>query len=237
MHSLVLAHFEFRLALALALGALLGVERQFHHRAAGTRTNALVALGSALFVLMAQNITHDASAPGRVAGQIITGIGFLGAGAILREGTSIVGLTTAATVWCAAGIGTLAGLGSWYEACVGTLFVLTANVMLRPLDRLINRLTAPANTAPATQDYRMRIELLTAPTAGAGPPLPAVLALLNSWHLLTLRVSETAPVLVRATVRLPTDTILFGQLLAALAAVPGVGKVSGEPLVSLLVTE
>ncbi|QKG51878.1 MgtC/SapB family protein [Hymenobacter sp. BRD67] len=233
MQSAVLVQFEFRLALALVLGAVLGLERQLHHRTAGTRTNALVALGAALFVLMAQSITNDASAPGRVAGQVITGIGFLGAGAILREGTTIVGLTTAATVWCAAGIGTLAGLGSWYEACVGTLFILTANVLLRPLDSLINRFTAPAALAPATQDYRVRIELLPALPAGAGPPLPAVLALLNSWHLLTLRVTETTPPVVQATLRLPTDTAPFGQLLAALAAVPGVAQVSGEPLMAL----
>ena len=136
-----LQQFEYRLALALVLGAVLGLERQLHHKAAGTKTHALVSLGAALFVLLAEGIPGDASAPGRVAGQIITGIGFLGAGAILRgDSTTVTGLTTAATVWCAGAIGTLAGLGSWYEALIGTGFILVANVLLRPLDVFINRL-------------------------------------------------------------------------------------------------
>ena len=226
--SLVLQPFELRLALALVLGAVLGVERQLHHRAAGTRTNALVALGAALFVVLGQNIPGDAAATGRVAGQVITGIGFLGAGAILREGTTIVGLTTAATVWCAAGVGMLAGLGNWYEACLGTLFALAATVLLRPLDRIINRLTTRAAPVPAIQRYRLRLEL-AAPPAGAGPPLPAVLALLTRWPPQALRVTETAPTRVHADVRLPAaPDPAFVELLAALAAVPGVGYVSGE---------
>ena len=226
-NSVVLQQFEFRLALALALGAVLGLERQLHHRSAGTRTNALVALGSALFVLTAQNIIGDSAAPGRVVGQIVTGIGFLGAGAILREGTTVIGLTTAATVWCAAGIGMLAGLGNWYEACLGTLFILAANVLLRPLDILINRFTARNTPVAPTQDYRLRIELLPPPN-GANSPLTAVLALLNSHQLLSLRVSEGLPVLVQAVVRLSTKATDFPELLAALAAQPGVGLVSGE---------
>lgn len=217
-----------RLALALALGAVLGVERQLHHRAAGTRTNALVALGAALFVLLGQNLPGDAAATGRVAGQVITGIGFLGAGAILREGTTIVGLTTAATVWCAAGVGMLAGLGNWYEACLGTLFVLAANVLLRPLDRFIDRLATRAAPVPATQRYRLRLELAAPPT-WAEPPLPAVLALLTRWLPQALRVTETAPPRVHADVHLPAaPDPAFAQLLAALAAVPGVERVSGE---------
>ena len=142
MHPLNLYQFEYRLA--LALGAVFGLERQVRHKAAGTKTHALVALGAALFVLLAEGIPGDASAPGRVVGQIITGIGFVGAGAILRRDSSTVtGLTTAATVWCAGAIGTLAGLGSWYQALIGTGFILVANVLLRLLDLLINRLGQP----------------------------------------------------------------------------------------------
>ena len=164
----ILHQFEFRLALALLLGAVLGVERQIHHRSAGTRTNALVALGAALFVLIGQNFSGDASATGRVAGQVITGIGFLGAGAILREGTTVVGLTTAATVWCAAGVGMLAGLGNWYEASLGTVFVLAANVLLRPLDRLIDRMTAPKTAVAAAAPL---VAPLIAPVSAPAPVL------------------------------------------------------------------
>ena len=98
MLPLNLHQFEYRLALALALGAVLGMERQLHHKAAGTKTHALVAVGAALFLLLAEGMPGDALAPGRVAGQIITGIGFLGAGAILRRDSSTVtGLTTRAS--------------------------------------------------------------------------------------------------------------------------------------------
>ena len=101
MHPLTLYQFEYRLALALVLGAVLGIERQLHHKPAGTKTHALVAVGAALFVLLAEDMPGDASATGRVAAQIITGIGFLGAGTILRrDNTTITGLTTAATIWC-----------------------------------------------------------------------------------------------------------------------------------------
>src|SRR6516165_4844399 len=97
------------LGVAVSLGAAIGFERQWRNRLAGLRTNALVALGSATFVVF-EALMPDAS-PTRVAAQVVSGIGFIGAGLIFREGLSVRGLNTAATLWCSAAIGVLAGAG------------------------------------------------------------------------------------------------------------------------------
>ena len=99
-----------RLATALLVGVVIGVERQWRQRMAGLRTNALVSIGAAGFVVFSTTVSGDNS-PTRVAAQIVSGIGFLGAGVILREGINIRGLNTAATLWCSAMVGTFAGAG------------------------------------------------------------------------------------------------------------------------------
>jgi len=101
----------FRLGLALALGSAIGFERQWNQKMAGLRTNALVALGSCGFVVFSTLIGQGD--PTRMAAQVISGIGFLGAGVILREGISVHGINTAATLWCSAMVGTFAGAGFW----------------------------------------------------------------------------------------------------------------------------
>jgi len=99
-----------RLATALLVGVVIGVERQWRQRMAGLRTNALVSIGAAGFVVFSTTVSGD-NRPTRVAAQIVSGIGFLGAGVILREGINIRGLNTAATLWCSAMVGTFAGAG------------------------------------------------------------------------------------------------------------------------------
>ena len=129
-------HVLLRLAAAAALGAAIGFERELRDREAGMRTHLLVALGSCLFTLVSAYGFHEFLAeggnvvradPSRIAAQIVTGIGFLGAGAIIREGLSVRGLTTAASLWVSAAIGMAAGAG-YYEAAVAatalTLFAL-----------------------------------------------------------------------------------------------------------------
>lgn len=106
--------FAIRLLIAFVLGALVGVERQWRQRQAGLRTNCLVAVGSAMFVMMGGLIGGADGSQGRVAAYVVSGIGFLGGGVILKEGFTIRGLNTAATLWCTAAIGTLAGLG-WFR--------------------------------------------------------------------------------------------------------------------------
>ncbi|WP_369373896.1 MgtC/SapB family protein [Promicromonospora sp. Populi] len=136
-----LVDLTLRILIAIGLGAAIGLERQWRTRAAGIRTNALVSVGSALFVIVgAVGLGAGPGAdPTRVAAQVVSGIGFLGAGVILRDGFNIRGLTTAATLWCAAAVGTLAGAGLEDLALVGTVAIIATNTLLRPLSKLVNR--------------------------------------------------------------------------------------------------
>ncbi|KAA5971570.1 MgtC family protein [Pantoea sp. M_9] len=122
---------------AMMLGALIGAERQWRQRMAGLRTNALVATGAAVFILSSVSASPDS--PGRIAAQIVSGIGFLGAGVIMREGMNIRGLNTAATLWCSAGIGVLCGVGNFWHAAAATLIILCANILLREAAQRINQ--------------------------------------------------------------------------------------------------
>jgi len=124
--------FAFRLGAALALGATIGLERQWRQRTTGLRTNALVAVGAAMFVIMGGLISGDGN-QGRVAAYVVSGIGFLGGGVILKDGFNVRGLNTAATLWCTAAVGTLAALGQVGLAAVGTAAVLASNLLLLPL--------------------------------------------------------------------------------------------------------
>lgn len=129
-----------RLSTGIGLGTVIGIERQYRARMAGLRTNALVAAGATLFVLLSANGFAGATAdPTRVAAQIVSGIGFLGAGVILRDGLNVRGLNTAATLWCAAAVGALAGAGMYPTALAGTVGVVTVNVVLRMVGRVIDR--------------------------------------------------------------------------------------------------
>ena len=122
---------------AMMFGALIGAERQWRQRMAGLRTNALVATGAAVFILSSVSASPDS--PGRIAAQIVSGIGFLGAGVIMREGMNIRGLNTAATLWCSAGIGVLCGVGNFWHAAAATLIILCANILLREAAQRINQ--------------------------------------------------------------------------------------------------
>lgn len=124
---------------AFVLGSLIGAERQWRQRTAGLRTNALVALGAAAFVLLEGMAVPAAGNSLRIAAQVVSGIGFIGGGVIFREGLTITGLNTAATLWCSAAIGVLCGSGFAKEAAVGAGFVLLANVLLRPVAHKLER--------------------------------------------------------------------------------------------------
>ncbi|GAB7185778.1 MgtC family protein [Kitasatospora sp. Ki12] len=138
MHTLTTVEFLVRLATGVACGALIGVERQWRARMAGLRTNALVAAGATLFVLYSEAV-GDTGSPTRVASYVVSGIGFLGGGVILRDGAGIRGLNTAATLWCSAAVGVLAAAGKLDLAVLGTLMVLGVHLVLRPAGRLLDR--------------------------------------------------------------------------------------------------
>ena len=125
--------FALRLLSALLLGALVGLERQWRQRMAGTRTNALVAAGAAAFVMCGLLLDNDSSARGRIVSYVVSGVGFLGAGVIFKDGANVRGLNTAATIWCSAAIGALSGLGAQKLALILAAAVLATNMVLRPL--------------------------------------------------------------------------------------------------------
>jgi putative Mg2+ transporter-C (MgtC) family protein len=114
----------------------------------------LVAVGSALFVMLAA-LTPGDSSPTRIAGQIVTGVGFLGAGVIMRSGLNVRGLNTAGTIWCSSAVGTMAGSGFFWQSIAGAAVVLAINILLRPLVALINR--QPVD--PSEQEYRYSLQL------------------------------------------------------------------------------
>lgn len=146
-----LTYFQATLNLAFAalLGGLIGSERQMRQRMAGLRTNALVALGAAGFVTFAALFPDDIN-PTRVAAQIVSGIGFLGAGIIFRDGFNVHGLNTAATLWCSAAVGMMAGAGHMPYAAILTAMIVFINVALRPIVKVFNKFTS-------TETYKDRL--------------------------------------------------------------------------------
>lgn len=133
-----LADTAISLSAAFIFGGLIGLERQYRQRTAGLRTNILVALGAAIFVDAANRLTgHDGAV--HVMAYVVSGIGFLGAGVIMREEGNVRGINTAATLWTSGAVGACAGADLILEAGLATIFVLAANTLLRPVVSLINR--------------------------------------------------------------------------------------------------
>jgi len=125
------------LVAAVVFGALIGLERQLRRHPAGLHTNALVALGAAAYVIAAVLI-GDNTGPARVAGQVVTGVGFLCAGLIWHEGGTVRGMNTAATVWCSCAVGVFAGFGMIWWAALVTALVVLANIVLHYVEHRIS---------------------------------------------------------------------------------------------------
>ncbi|HEX6975310.1 MAG TPA: MgtC/SapB family protein [Vicinamibacterales bacterium] len=129
-----------RLILAALLGAVFGLEREVRQKTAGLRTNILIAVGAAVFTIMSIEMAHPTTGdPARIAAQIVTGIGFLGAGAIMRTRAGVQGLTTAATVWVNAAVGVAAGGGQYHLAFIATAVTLIVLLAVGPLEGIIER--------------------------------------------------------------------------------------------------
>lgn len=131
--------YTLRIVVAFLLGGMIGLERQYRQKSAGLRTNTLVSIGAAAFVMLSHNLIGEHGDPSRVAGQIVTDIGFLGAGVIIREGASIQGLNTAATIWCSAAVGSLVGAGFYDYGIVTAFSVILTLIILRPLAMKLSR--------------------------------------------------------------------------------------------------
>ncbi len=133
-----LIEFSIRVGLAAVAGLLIGAEREISGKSAGLKTNSLVALGACVFVLVSLTFQGDEYVDTtRVLGQVVSGIGFIGAGTILQHGKSIKGLTTAATIWCSAGAGCLAALEMYKELLVVCIIIITINYAFGVFERKV----------------------------------------------------------------------------------------------------
>lgn len=135
---MTLFEFTLRLTLAFILGAAIGTERQWRQRMAGLRTNMLVCLGACMFVALGVKVGGDAA--GRVISYVVSGIGFLGAGVIMKDGLNVRGLNTAATLWCSAAVGASCGMGFIAEAAIVSAFVILTHILMRPVGIVLSRL-------------------------------------------------------------------------------------------------
>jgi putative Mg2+ transporter-C (MgtC) family protein len=142
------------LAAAFVLGGLIGAERQYRQRGGGLRTHVLVAVGAATFVDIGMHLNGNAGAT-QIIAYVVSGVGFLGAGVIMKQGSNVWGLNTAATLWCSAAVGACAGADLAFEAVALTGFVLAGNTLLRPLVNAINR--APINQGGTEAIYEVRL--------------------------------------------------------------------------------
>ena len=148
------AEFAINLGTALLAGVLIGLERQYRQHPAGLRTNALVSVGAALFVSL-DGLSHLAGGTTRMAPYVVSGIGFLGGGVILRDGLNVKGVSTAATLWCTAAVGVLAGAGHPGHAIAATVTVLAIHLALRPISHRIDERTRASGDIETL--YRLRV--------------------------------------------------------------------------------
>jgi putative Mg2+ transporter-C (MgtC) family protein len=219
MHSNLL-EMVLRLLLAVVLGGLIGIEREAHRRPAGLRTHILVSLGAALFTVVSETYSGPHSDPSRIASQIVSGIGFLGAGTIIRQGSIVRGLTTAASLWTTAAIGMAAasrGSGLIYLAIVASIIVFITLSLMNRLERaMIGR-------------QEVRDLVVTLPGGRAG--MLSVLEVLGRFGVPVMGVAsdeiESGALVARIQVRIPAG-IDEAALNSELAALPEVRSVNWE---------
>jgi len=224
----LMSHWQFlaNVLVALAMGIAIGLERQWRQHSAGLRTNALVAVGAAMFVSITL-LMGDTANPTRIASYIVSGLGFLGGGVILREGLTVRGLSTAATIWCTGAVGTLAGAGYPIESVIGTAAVLGIHFGLRPI---AERIEIMRKMAPDVEtSYRLRVR--------CRPDNEAVIRTILLRHISSkermsvqgLSTDETnpaAPVVVAEIFATRRNDRVMEELVARVSIEPDVSEVS-----------
>jgi putative Mg2+ transporter-C (MgtC) family protein len=206
---------------AFVLGTLIGAERQYRQRSAGLRTNVLVAVGASAFVDLA-NRPGGADGSVRVIAYVVSGIGFLGAGAIMKEGMNVRGLNTAATLWASAAVGCCAGADMVAQAALLTIFVLGGNTLLRPLVNAIDRIPIDEKSSEASYDL-----LVTADSAAVATVREALLEKLEAANYpvrdssVIYRSGETADI-TATLVSLSIEPNELDAVAASLAGMRGV---------------
>jgi putative Mg2+ transporter-C (MgtC) family protein len=207
-----------RLLLALLLGTLIGAERQWRQRAAGLRTNALVCFGAAAFVDLGSTVAPGST---QIIAYVVSGVGFLGAGAIMKDGGNVRGLNTAATLWCSAAVGACAGAGEMLDAVFVTVVLIAINIVLRPLSRYIDRRSLAALDTHTL--YRLRIICSNEDKRAAEQEITRAVAS-RSLVLRDLRaepVEETGNTIVQAVLESSTrDPVVMNQLADEIRGLP-----------------
>ncbi len=207
-----------RLLLALVLGAVIGAERQWRQRAAGLRTNTLVCFGAAAFVDLGSTVAPGST---QIIAYVVSGVGFLGAGAIMKDGGNVRGLNTAATLWCSAAVGACAGAGEMLDAVFVTALLICINIVLRPLSRYIDRRSLAALETQTL--FRLRLTCSTKRRMDAEIEINRAVAA-RSLVLRELRVEqveETENSIVLAILESSTrDASTVAELAEELRAIP-----------------
>ena len=217
--------FLLRIAVCFTLSFCIGLERQWRRRNIGLRTNVLVCIGSFLFVTTGIGTTGDIN---RIPAQVVSGIGFLGAGVILRDGMNIRGLNTAATLWCNAAIGVMTASGLLVEAAIGTLFILIANIVLRFIGRKIMK----KQNINAMEEYTLKIKCMEEKEI----ILRTLLLQLLSQEQITLtnlesKTIENETVKIYATVQLEQHNHhLLEQIINRISVEPGITNIGWQKL-------
>ncbi|MEE7463862.1 methyltransferase [Methylobacterium fujisawaense] len=209
------------LLVAFVLATLIGAERQYRQRTAGLRTAVLVAVGASAFVNLGIRLTGPDRGVKTVA-YVISGIGFLGAGVIMKEGMNVRGLNTAATLWCSASVGAFAGADLQLEACLVTGAVLACNTLLRPLVNAIDRAPLREDQTEATYE----VQVTTAPSE-AGPAQDLLVERLEaaSYPVSNLVIEERGGNAINVVATLMASTVNAGELdavIAELSRAPGI---------------
>ncbi|HEY9722775.1 MAG TPA: MgtC/SapB family protein [Oscillatoriaceae cyanobacterium] len=218
----VLSHLIIlKLVVSCGLGGLIGLEREYRQKTAGFRTHMLVALGSTMFTLLSASSFFWNADHSRVAAQIVSGIGFIGAGAIMRQGLSVRGLTTASTLWLVASIGMAVGCGWYVEAVTGTLLGLLALIVLSNVERYL-----PAWPTPVRVNLRLGIDAVLLET------LRTMLAD-GGWEVRRGQMERQAADRLRVSYQMQRAASSIEDLLmlvARLEAMPGVHELAWEML-------
>jgi putative Mg2+ transporter-C (MgtC) family protein len=214
--------FSLRIALAFILATAIGAERQYRQRSAGLRTNVLVAVGAASFVSLGLHLNGQAGAS-QIAAYVVSGIGFLGAGVIMKEGSHVWGLNTAATLWCSAAVGALCGVDLAAEAGVLTVAILAGNTLLRPLVNRINRSPMDEQSAEATYEVHV---LTQAEHVGEVRELVADQLERASYPVREIEVSERSEDVTELAAMLISTAVLPDEMDAVIAAL------EASPLIS-----
>ncbi len=207
-----------RLLLALILGACVGAERQWRQRAAGLRTNTLVCFGAAAFVDLGLTISPGTT---QVVAYVVSGVGFLGAGAIMKDGANVRGLNTAATLWCSAAVGACAGAGEMLDAVFVTALLITINSVLRPLSRFIDRRSLAVIDTHAL--YRLRLSCDSDAESEAEHRITHAIAAraLVLREIRAERSDDSQPSIIQAILESPThDANIMDALVSELRAEP-----------------